>query len=227
MSVSIDVDLRNQFGPIRDQGSRPTCLAFAASDAHAALRPGWEELSCEYAFYYAQKRHTRPPSRGARLEDMLATLQEFGQPTEAGWPYLTRLPANLAEYEPPDHVGQVFGRNGIQQAAGVDQIIQALDTGAPAIVLTNLTRSFFTPSEGGVVENVIGDEVLPVPRHAIIAVGYGHLSHTRLLLIRNSWGPSWGLGGYAWLTAAFLARHMYGLALLKEECDVPLRSAAA
>ena len=31
------VDLRGNFGPARDQNPRPTCMAFAASDAHAAL----------------------------------------------------------------------------------------------------------------------------------------------------------------------------------------------
>ena len=32
MTVDVECDLRFRFGPARDQGSRPTCLAFAASD---------------------------------------------------------------------------------------------------------------------------------------------------------------------------------------------------
>ena len=50
------VDLRSLFGPVGDQGPRPTCLAFAASDAHAALRSGWVPLSREYAFYQVAAR---------------------------------------------------------------------------------------------------------------------------------------------------------------------------
>ena len=52
-------DLRKHFGDARDQGPRPTCLSFAASDAHAALRTGWTPLSCEFAFYQAQRRAGR------------------------------------------------------------------------------------------------------------------------------------------------------------------------
>ena len=50
VTVEVDVDLRGEFGPVRDQGSRPTCLAFAASDSHAGVRAGWRPLSCEFAF---------------------------------------------------------------------------------------------------------------------------------------------------------------------------------
>lgn len=60
--IIVLVDLRASFGPARNQGARPTCLAFAASDTHAAVREGWVPLSCEYAFYQAQRRAGRPPS---------------------------------------------------------------------------------------------------------------------------------------------------------------------
>ena len=49
-SITVRKDLRGRFGPVRDQGVRPTCLAFAASDAHAATREPWAELCCEYLF---------------------------------------------------------------------------------------------------------------------------------------------------------------------------------
>jgi hypothetical protein len=48
--ITVQKDLRSELGAARNQGPRPTCLAFAASDAHAALRPGWSPLSCEFAF---------------------------------------------------------------------------------------------------------------------------------------------------------------------------------
>lgn len=69
-TIAIAVDLRGHFGPVRDQGDRPTCLAFAASDSHAGLRPGWAPLSCEFAFYHAQRRAGRSPAQGAVLPAM-------------------------------------------------------------------------------------------------------------------------------------------------------------
>jgi hypothetical protein len=70
MGVTIDCDLRSMFGPVRDQGARPTCLAFAASDAHAAVRPDWVPLSCEFAYYHALKRDGAGSSKGATLGTM-------------------------------------------------------------------------------------------------------------------------------------------------------------
>lgn len=69
------------------QGSRPTCLAFAASDTHAALRGPWAPLSCEYLFYHAQRRTSRSPTQGALPTAILAALRENGQPEENRWPY--------------------------------------------------------------------------------------------------------------------------------------------
>ena len=81
-STTIKTDLRRLFGPVRDQGQRPTCLAFAASDVHAALRGAWSPLSCEYIFFRAQQRSKRKPTEGATLPSMLEALRDDGQP---GW----------------------------------------------------------------------------------------------------------------------------------------------
>ena len=83
MPVQILCDLRSLFGDARDQDQRPTCLAFAASDAHAALRSPWRPLSVEFAFYHAQRRAGRTPHVGATLPAMLEALREDGQPIEA------------------------------------------------------------------------------------------------------------------------------------------------
>lgn len=126
-TISVSVDLRSMFGPVRNQGSRPTCLAFAASDAHAALRPGWAPLSCEFAFYHAQRRAGRSHGQGALLSATLETLREDGQPEEAGWPYLPKVPANVAEWAPPTSVGEVFARDGLTTSAAVNAVVQELD----------------------------------------------------------------------------------------------------
>lgn len=226
MLVNVEVDLRDRCGPARDQGQRPTCLAFAASDAHAAIRGPWDPLSPEYAFYQAQKRAGRPPTVGSYLHCMLACLREDGQPREHRWPYLGALPTDLADYTPPADVGALFGRNSVQPAHYVDRILEALEAGSPAIVLTKLTLGFYTPDPDGVIVHRDTDELLKVPRHAVVAVGYGDAQQERMILVRNSWGPTWGLQGHGWLTADYLARHMYGIAILTDESDVSYRSAA-
>jgi hypothetical protein len=158
---------------------------------------------------------------------MLATLAQDGQPEELSWPYLPVLPQDLSLYQPPTALGTLYGREGEQPRQDLDLIRAALDQKRPAIVLSTLTRQFFHPPENGVVVHDDRDQVFPAPRHAVVAVGYGdHFDHP-VFLIRNSWGPTWGMAGHVWLAEDYLRRHMYGLALLKEACNVPDRAVAA
>lgn len=216
-TISVSVDLRSMFGPVRNQGSRPTCLAFAASDAHAALRPGWAPLSCEFAFYHAQRRAGRSHGQGALLSATLETLREDGQPEEAGWPYLPKVPANVAEWAPPTSVGEVFARDGLTTSAAVNAVVQELDEGRPVIMLLQLSAAFFAPGRDGVVDPAPGEAPERDRRHAVIAVGHGDVDGQLAFLIRNSWGDRWAAGGYAWLTEGFLGPRLFATAKLTEE----------
>jgi Papain family cysteine protease len=225
--ITVSVDLRALFGPARNQGARPTCLAFAASDTHAALRAGWTPLSCEYAFYQAQRRAGRPPDTGALLSSMLEALREDGQPEESGWPYLPATPTDTASWAPPPEVGVIFGRNGKTAVHAVDRVIQELEQGRPMIILLMLSRAFYQRHPQGVVDPASDERPEPERRHAVVAVGHGTVDGQRTILVRNSWGPNWGDAGYGWLTERFLGPRIYAAATLLEEVDVSAHSAAA
>src|SRR5260221_6008018 len=225
--IAASVDLRLLFGPARDQGRRPTCLAFAASDAHAALRGRWAPLSCEYAFYQAQRRVGRPPSEGALLSSMLEALCEDGQPEENGWPYLAATPSDLASWAPPVEVGPLFRRAGEQSGPSLDQLVRELEQDRPVIVLLTLSRSFYSPTAQAVVDPANGEVPEPERRHAVVAVGHGTVDAQHAVLVRNSWGPRWGDTGHAWLTERFLGPRIFALAALMEDVDVSPRSVAA
>lgn len=221
------VDLRDMFGPVRDQGKRPTCLAFAASDTHAGLRPNWEALSCEYAFYNAQRRAGRPPSSGALISAMLEGLEKDGQPVEGGWPYMNETPKAGEPWLPPQNLGALFRRTSSGGSKELDAIIAALGQQVPTILLTTLSRSFFLPTIEGLVEPASDEMPEPARRHAIVAVGHGECAGQRVLLVRNSWGSAWGLNGYAWLTESFLKPRVFATAVLKGDVDVSSSSIAA
>jgi hypothetical protein len=226
MTVQILRDLRGQFGDVRDQDQRPTCLAFAASDAHAALRSPWEALSVEFAFHHAQRRAGRSLSVGATLPAMLSTLLEDGQPVESGCPYLMVVPP---DWKPAEDIGPVFRRRGEKGGDTVGDIIARLDVGRSVLVLMTLSSAFdfATASAGGIVDQPAGEPLNPHRRHAVIAAGHGLVGGQRVVLIRNSWGEEWGDQGYAWLTEAYLAPRVFRIGILTEDPDVSTHAAAA
>jgi C1A family cysteine protease len=212
MAVSVNCDLRYLFGPARDQGDRPTCLAFASSDAHAAARSNCEPLSCEYAYYYAIQHDGSTPDDGATLQGMLTAIEKDGQPREEGWPYLATLPSDLSLWKPPLHVGPLFYHASDQKP--VAELYAILGRGFPAILAITISDAFYTPDNNGIISG--NEPIDPTRRHAVIAVGYGNQGNDRVILIRNSWGEFWGCSGYAWIDELYLMPRLISLVIMQE-----------
>lgn len=227
-AIVIKTDLRPLFGQVRDQGPRPTCLAFATSDVHSALRGNpWTQLSCEYLFYYAQHRANKKPHEGALVPAVLEAVKHDGQPHEVGWPYLAAVPANLSDWKPPQGAAPLFRRAGETASHTIDAIIKELDASRPVIVLLRLSWSFDWVKPDGIIDEASGEQPDLNRRHAVIAVGHGEIASQRALIVRNSWGDGWGAGGYGYLTEKYLVPRVFQLALLKEDLSVSPRSIAA
>jgi hypothetical protein len=227
MTIKINKDLRHLFGPVRDQCQRPTCLAFAASDAHAALRDPWEPLSCEYIFFHAQGRAGRTAKDGATLPSILDALRHDGQPHESGWPYLVALPADLTQWRPPPGAAPLYRRAGESRAENIDAIIAELDQDRPVLTLLRLSRSFDWIGADSIVDPAPNEQPEYLRRHAVVAVGHGKAKGQRAVLVRNSWGSGWGDGGHGWLTEKFLKPRIFRIAILKEDLSASRSKAAA
>jgi hypothetical protein len=215
MGVAIDCDLRSLFGPVRDQGARPTCLAFAASDAHAAVRPDWVPLSYEYAYFHALRRDGAGPNSGTTLDGMLAAIKEDGQPPEEIWPYLAKVPTDIASWKPPAKPQPCYRRASARRRGPVAEVLRLLDKNVPVLLTMKLSDAFYRPNADGVIAATEPPD--PKWRHGVVAVGHGKNGGRRLVLIRNSWGPVWGIGGYAWLTEDYLTPRLYGFAEMRED----------
>lgn len=203
--MNIEVDHRAMLGPIRDQGTRPTCLAHATTDAHEVARRASERLSVEYLHWYSARG-----VGGASMIGTAHTLRKFGQPRDGDCPYFSTAPES--SWTPDTPKQPCYRRASIGPPATAQAVWKFLDRGAVVLGIS-MPRSFLTPTAPWVATQgtpVIGS-------HALLAVGKGEHEGKPVLLVRNSWGASWGDEGHVWLTESFLAHHLRKVLVLTEE----------
>jgi hypothetical protein len=202
--MTIKKDLRARFVGARDQGPRPTCLAFAVSDAHAAERPPHRSLSADFLYYHALRRMSaNHGDNGVGLKQATDAVRVDGQPIETAWPYSRTLPADLMKWKPPGKLA-VMMATGTSNPASVDSVCAKLDQDQPSVLIFRPSERFYYADTAGLLPARSTDSDLPAS-HAVVAVGYGVTAARRHVLIRNSWGTNWGQHGHAWLAEDYLA----------------------
>ena len=212
MTIAIVKDMRGRFGISRDQGDRPTCIAFAVSDSHAAARGEIDPLSVEHLYYHAVRRSPNlDPNAGVTFAEILTALRDDGQCLELGWPYLDVLPSDLRQWTPPATAQPVFTRDSERPVTSVDAIVESLNNDRPVVIGLLLGERFYDPISGVIA---VGPGDNDTTYHAVIGVAHGMLGSTRAICVRNSWGEGWGDNGYAWVTEAYLQARLFLLARL-------------
>ena len=218
MPIDVSRDLRTKFGAIRDQGSRPTCVAFATSDAHAAARGPFQLLSVEHLYFHAIQRSSgSSPADGVSLLAILEALDLDGQCVENGWPYQDPFPNDISTWRPPATARPVFRHQSTEGSGSLMAVFAKLDAGQPVVVVFRMSERYFTPVNGFIVPD---SSDVDVGYHAVIVVGYGQDRNKRFVLIRNSWGHGWGTGGYAWVPADNFEPRIVGYAVMTKRGTV-------
>jgi C1A family cysteine protease len=198
--------MRPLLPPARDQGSRGTCAAFAVTAAHELARSAGAIVSddlSEEALYWGCKVIDGNWRDGTRLTSASSALSATGQPYEAVWPYDPRRLPGIA-YAPPTALTPGWHMSDMKQVPVDLAAVRAqLDVGVPVVLAITVFGTLFQPSTAGRIEAPATGSP-SFGRHAVLAVGHDGDA----LLIRNSWGQTWALAGYAWLSSEYAQHHV-------------------
>jgi C1A family cysteine protease len=203
--MSDSADLSALLGAARDQGNRETCLAFATGAAHElarfSKRGGAVEPLGEELLYWRCKQIDLDDQGGTTPSSVAAALKDPGQSAATYWPYDGGRDECDPAYQPPQIAIEpenmrlaTFAPTSLDLAN-----IRALVRVGHVIVLgLDLWPSFYRPEHGEVA--VPSSAELLGEAHAVAVVGFD--DEAAWLLVRNSWGLTWGNQGHIRLPEA-------------------------
>jgi len=207
-SLPKSVDLRPQCPAVYDQRPLQSCTANATAAAvefermKLGLKP---EFTPSRLFIYYNERKllgTQDKDGGAPLREAIKVLAKQGDCPEKLWPY---DPAKV-NLRPPESCYREAVRYEDMSYERLEQDLAhmkaCLASGSPFV----LSFGIYSGSE---TEAARKAETFPIPKagetllgnHAVMAAGYDDAGER--LLIRNSYGPDWGIAGYCWLPYAY------------------------
>ena len=227
-SLPVKIDLRAWCAPIEDQGALGSCTA----NAGVGMIEFYEKkaygvwLDASRLFLYKATRNLLgwTGDTGAYLRTTMGAMALFGVPPEKYWPY------KIASFDAePTAFLYAFAQSF--QALNYYRLdpVGTTPTNLLNQIKTNLAGNLpsmfgFTVYDSISQANGTGKGKIPFPcptdkvagGHAIMAIGYddtlaikntnGGKTTTGALLIRNSWGTSWGEVGYGWLPYEYVLK---------------------
>lgn len=219
-------DLLDAAPPLRSQGKRNTCVAFAALAVReqleiAAGAPQELDLSEQYVYWWCKQHDGLPARSGTYLSFGMRCLGESGAPLEALWPYASATEADVDPEDPPGDAAagdpafrtlhtQEFNRADL---AGMKACLAEGRAIASSIPVYNSWFKSAATSRWGKITLPLPQEPV-VDGHAITLFGYQDdplAPGGGYFLARNSWQPwAWAGAwqpGYGYIPYAYIAHH--------------------
>jgi C1A family cysteine protease len=201
------VNLQAGCSPVEDQGNLGSCTANAIVGALEFLEKKenlpFADLSRLFVYYNERViEGTVAQDSGAFLRDGIKSVAKQGVCPEPAWPYkiaaFAKKPTASCYKAAKKHKISSYNRLNT-----VDEMRACLADGYPFVFGFTVYDSFETAAvaKTGVVNLPKPNEKV-VGGHAVAAVGYD--DSKKRFLLRNSWGPNWGVQGYFTMPYAYL-----------------------
>ena len=203
------VDLTPQCPPVYDQGDLGSCTANAIGGAiqFEQIKGGLKDFVPSRLFIYYNERvieHSVDSDNGAQIRNGMKVVTKQGAcPEVPDWPYdIRRFRTRPSRRAYKDALkNQVVRYTRVTR--DLNQMKGCLASGYPFVFGFTVYASFES-------QQVAKTGHLSMPKqnediaggHAVLAVGYDNKK--RWFIVRNSWGPRWGMKGYFTIPYAYL-----------------------
>jgi C1A family cysteine protease len=202
------VDLRPKCPPVYTQGKLESCTAnaIAAAIEFDQMKQGAPRFVPSRLFIYYNTRaieNTIAQNAATRPRDGVKAVAKQGAPAERVWPYDAARFAKKPPQTAYDMAKQDIVTSYAAVARDINQMRGCLADGFPFVLGFAAYASFEGPA-------VKASGILAMPAsgekkagdHVVLAVGYD--DSKKSFIMRNSWGPHWGLKGYFWMPYEYL-----------------------
>jgi len=205
------VDLSGGIPAPYDQGELGSCTGNAIAGALQYVQglQGEPLVMPSRLFIYYNERSMEGSvgsDSGAQIRDGIKSVAKIGYCSEDTWPYdtsqFTTQPPEQAYIEAEKHQVLSYYRVTNREPS----ILHCLASNFPIVFGISVYESFMNAPNG--------DAPMPQPNekllggHALLCVGYD--LGTRRFKFRNSWGTSWGNGGYGTIPMEYLESPLLG-----------------
>jgi C1A family cysteine protease len=201
-------DLRPGCPPVYDQGQLGSCTANSIAGA-VEFDQIKQNLPSVFVpsrlFIYYNERMmegTVSQDSGAQIRDGIKSIGKLGVCPEKEWPYVI---TKFAQKPPAGCYGDAVQYRALSYqkvSRDLNQMKGCLASGYPFVFGFTVYQSFESAqvAKTGLVPMPSSNEQT-LGGHAVMAVGYD--DSKQVFIVRNSWGPGWGLKGY------FLMPYLY------------------
>jgi len=205
LPASVDWRNKGAVTPVKDQGKCGSCWAFSTT----GLLEG---------FYFINNGTLLSFSEQQLIDCDVA----YNQACSGGWPYHALMYVGQNGIETEDDYPYIANDDGnctYNRAKAVpaaksykflsksSKQVKAALVNSPVSVAVEADQDIFQFYKSGVIVSKCGSNV----DHAVLIVGYEKVGVEEAFIVKNSWGASWGQGGYIYISTYGLANFGNGV----------------